>query len=92
MDIKNLSQLKKKLNVGDKLKLVKASNPQHKYLGKVREIIKIQTNGIKFEGGSWLGLGMFGEKAKDFEFLKDGFIYNDINGFNGVMLKYKYII
>lgn len=73
MQIKSFSELKRSLTVGTKLKLIKSHIPNHKYLNTVREVIKQQTNAVKLEGGSWLGLGSTGETAKNFKFHENGF-------------------
>ena len=86
--IKTFAQLKRDLKVGAILTLVKAENKNtkypHKYLNIPREIIKQQTNAVKLEGGSWLGLGSTGETAKDFEYIGCTFMY--VGG--GVKLTY----
>jgi hypothetical protein len=91
----NFNQLKNYLQVGMKLKLVDTSMKNHKYLGVERAIIKKQTNSIKFEGGSWMGLGSMGEKASDFTFQENGFTYTETWELDGVkkieFLKYEYI-
>jgi len=74
--IESYAELKRKLIIGAKLKLTFADNPGHKYLNSTRAIEKVQTNGVKFEGGSWLGLGMYGEKASDYTFQVNGFTVN----------------
>ena len=71
----NFNQLKKGLNIGDTLTIVDTSLVGHKYLNVPRKIIKKQTNAVKFEGGSWLGLGATGEKAENFSFFNNGFTY-----------------
>ena len=69
----NYAELKRKLTVGTKLTLLESNIPNHKYLNTTRKIVKQQTNGIRLEGGSWLGLGSTGEKAEDFSFQNNGF-------------------
>ena len=58
-NITNLSQLKKALTVGTKLK-IKYATPVPKLDGTTRAIKKVQSNAIQFENDSWL----FWEKAK----------------------------
>lgn len=88
MKITNFAQLKRELQEGMKLKLIASSNPNHKYLGKTRAIIKKQTNAIQFEGGSWFGLGSTGEKASNFLFFDGGFTFKEDDGYN---LTYKFV-
>jgi len=71
----NYAELKRKLTVGTKLTLVDTNLTGHKYLNVTRKIIKQQTNAVKLEGGSWLGLGSTGEKASDFSFQDNGFTF-----------------
>ena len=56
--MKTFKDVKDKLQVGTKLKLVRHDwlHPTHIKLqvGMVREIIKKQSNAIQFAGGSWL--------------------------------------
>jgi hypothetical protein len=86
--IHNYSELKRKLQVGTELELIYAKVEGHKYLNSIRKIDKVQTNGVKFEGGSWLGLGMYGEKASDFGYTENGFyILED----GEKLLEYKFI-
>lgn len=77
--IQSFAELKRELQKYRKIKLVEAPcMPNHKYLNVVREIVKVQTNGIQLEGGSWLGLGMYGEKSSDFTYQENGFtVYNN---------------
>jgi hypothetical protein len=50
--MKTKTDLKKYLSDKGKVKIV---HPQgHKYFGIVRKADKVQTNAIRFEGGSWL--------------------------------------
>lgn len=81
--MENFNQLKKELQEGRYviLKSVEKEEPGPKMverIGRYRQIIKKQTNAIKFIDGSWLGLGSTGEKAKDFQFYNnDCFSYED---------------
>ena len=61
MTIENLSQLKKEaLNHSWELYCFNSSgiptekNNPHKFLNIIRKVVKVQTNGLYFEGGSWL--------------------------------------
>lgn len=72
----NFNQLKSYLQEGMTLTLIYSSLPDHKALNIPRKIEKKQTNAIKFEGGSWLGLGSTGEKAKDYTFKDNTFTYD----------------
>lgn len=92
MKPKNFNQLKNFLQVGQKIKLVGASDKNHRYLNTERIIIHKQTNAVKLEGGSWLGLGSTGEKANEFTFQENGFTYewDKGTGYAG-FLKYEYI-
>lgn len=67
-NITNLSQLKKALTVGTKLK-IKYATPVPKLDGTTRAIKKVQSNAIQFENGSWL----YWEKASRYEFFEGGF-------------------
>ena len=55
--MKNFADVKKRLEVGAKLKLIRHDwvKPGGKLeVGAVREIVRRQSNAIQFEGGSWL--------------------------------------
>ena len=85
MGIKNLSQLKKYLaNEGVTIKLTYSYYAGHKYLNIPRKVIKYQTNGVQFEGGSWL---MF-DKADKYVFSENCFSFLDEGR---VFLTYEYI-
>lgn len=73
--IKTFAELKRELYEGRRLKLVWTADSNHKKLGLIRAIAKKQTNAIKFEDGSWLGLGSTGETAKNYLFHEDGFTF-----------------
>ena len=85
MSFNNFKQLKDKLKVGDSLTLTyavfkndKVSDKILARINKPRLIIKKQTNAIKLEDGSWLGLGSTGEKASNFLFFgNNNFTYRD---------------
>jgi len=86
---KTFSQLKRDLQQGTIITLIKVerkNNKLHKNLNIPRKIEKKQTNAIKLEGGSWLGLGSNGETAKNFEYIDDSFTYT--NGY----IKLTYVI
>lgn len=72
MKINNLSELKKFLTVGKKLR-IEYANPDlyaRKNLnGLTRAIIKKQSNAIQFENESWL----YWEKASRYSFFEGGF-------------------
>ncbi len=73
MTITTLAELKRALQTGVSLTLVNAqgwNGMPHKYLNIPRKIEKVQTNAIKFEGGSWLEF----EKAGAYTFTENGFI------------------
>ena len=70
--MKTFADIKKALNVGVELKLVrhdwlKGGMPLK--IGAVRKIIKRQSNAIQFEGGSWLTF----PKASDVAIKENGF-------------------
>lgn len=70
--ISNFSQLKKYLASPNAcIELLYHSFGVHKWLNVKRKVIKVQSNAVKLEGGSWLGLGSTGEKASDFKFNLD---------------------
>lgn len=77
--IKNLSQLKKYFQNNGAIKTTFnrfCLNSQN--LNIVRRPIKVQSNAVQFEGGSWLYL----EKASNFDFFDGGFncySYTDLN-------------
>jgi len=86
---KTFSQLKRDLQQGTIITLINVeckNNKLHKNLNIPRKIEKKQTNAIKLEGGSWLGLGSNGETAKNFEYIDDSFTYT--NGY----IKLTYVI
>ena len=88
--MKTFAELKRALTLGKKITLLWADRTNHKYLGTTREIVKVQTNAIKLEGGSWLGLGSTGETAKNFLFDGDTFeVLENITGEYKPCLKYK---
>lgn len=68
MKINNLSQLKKAIKIGTKLKVV-YNDSACKLNGSVRAIDKVQSNAIRFENGSWL----YWEKSSRYEFFDGGF-------------------
>lgn len=80
MNIQSFAQLKRELKVGTKVTLIDTNMLNHKALGVEREVIKQQTNAVKFSGGSWLGLGSTGEVASDFTFSGDTFTYTMPDG------------
>lgn len=50
----NLADLKRRLQLGVKVKLIEAPTmPNHKFLGVIREVTKVQTNAVKL-GSSFL--------------------------------------
>lgn len=83
--IKNLSQLKNQLKVGDSLRIEyeNANAFQRATLnGTTRKIIKKQSNAIQFENGSWL----FWQKASRYSFFNGGFsVYWDDEKQNKIM-------
>jgi len=93
MTITSFAQLKRELKPGVSLKLIDTNLDNHKSLGIVRKIILQQTNAVKFEGGSWLGLGSTGEKSSEFAFQENGFTYDNRAKYPdyGVMLKYEFV-
>tara|TARA_Y100001951_G_scaffold95446_1_gene92944 strand:- start:291 stop:602 length:312 start_codon:yes stop_codon:yes gene_type:complete len=62
----NFADIKRKLIVGQPLKCLR-NDFSDKYVGKTRKIEKMQTNAIKFEGGSRLGF----PKAKYVEVINE---------------------
>ena len=85
MIFNNFAQLKNTLEVGNTIILLSADFGGYKVsekimarINKMRLIMRKQTNAIKLDDGSWLGLGSTGEKAKDFIFYGDNrFTYKD---------------
>ena len=76
MRINNLAELKR-LEVGRKIKLIEVSGmDSHKALNQIRKIDIIQTNALRFEGGSWL----YFPKSFEFESWENGFIIYDSKG------------
>lgn len=73
MNIKSFAQLKRELKVGTKIMLIDTHLHNHKGLHIEREVVKQQTNAVKFNDGSWLGLGSTGEIASMFSFDGDKF-------------------
>ena len=71
-----------------KLKVIDSHDKNNKLLNTIRKIEKKQTNAIKFDTGSWLGLGSTGETAKDFTFKNDTFTYHF---FENEYLTYQFI-
>lgn len=63
----------KRLPVGTKLKLIATSMTAHKYFNITRAIEHVQTNAIRFEGGSWLEY----PKASDITFNGKFITYKD---------------
>lgn len=86
--IQTFAELKRALQVNTELKLVWSEIPNHKYLNTIRKIEKVQSNGVRFEGGSWLGLGMYGEKANDFKYTNNGFL---VTHKGEKLLEYKFV-
>lgn len=85
-EIKTIAELKR-LPEGTKIKLVECIGIEnHKGLNIIREIDKIQTNSLKFSGGSWL----YFPKSKDFKSWENGFIiYDGMDSKYPVTLKYE---
>lgn len=85
MKIENLSQLKKYLTVGVKLRIEYAQPDQFARKttnGMVRAIKKVQSNAIQFENGSWL----YWEKSSRYKFFEGGFsVYWDDEKQNKIM-------
>jgi hypothetical protein len=84
--IKSLAELKRKVKVGTKIKLVEATTAfglPHKYLGSVRAVDKVQSNAIRFEGGSYL----YWPKASNMTFEENGFSIEEGN----VNLTYEFV-
>ena len=85
--MKTYADLKRDLQTGINIELTESYQKDkegklypnfHKYKNVVRQIIKKQTNGVQLEGGSWLGLGMYGEKAQDFQYIDNySFIFEN---------------
>jgi len=67
--IKTLADFKR-LPEGTEIKLHSTSMQNHKYSGVIRKIEKKQTNGIKFEGGSWLEYPKASEFSIDGDFIR----------------------
>lgn len=75
MQVHTLAELKRAFSeyhaTGGTLTLIRAEGmPNHRYLNVPRKIEKVQTNAIKFEGGSWLEF----DKAPEYTFTPNGFI------------------
>jgi len=89
MRINTMAELKR-LNIGTKIKLVECLGIQnHKSLNIIREIEIMQTNAIKFNGGSWL----YFPKSNDFESWESGFIiWDGRESQYPVKLKYEVLI
>lgn len=68
MNIQNLSQFKKFLGSdGACVTTIYHENPNFKFLNVQRKVEKLQTNAVKFIGGSWLTF----EKVKTYDFMGD---------------------
>jgi hypothetical protein len=77
--IENLAQLKKYFQNGGSIKMTwNLFVPNGKLIGVVRKPIKVQTNAIKFEGGSWLQY----DKASNYDFRETGFDVFEVTDFN----------
>ena len=62
--MKTFADIKRKLKLGESLTMIRHDwYPAGKLLNVERKIIKRQSNGIQFEGGSWL---FFDGKASDY--------------------------
>ena len=91
MKIQSFAQLKRELKIGTVIRLVDSSIQDHKGLNVDRAVIKKQTNAIKLDNGSWLGLGSTGEKASDFSYFDGGFLHEwdkgtGFQGFNKYLI------
>lgn len=75
--IENMAQFKKYLLAGNPVTLIdyqwNGKSEPHKYLNIPRKPIKVQTNAVKFEGGSWLQY----PKASQCQFTNDTISIND---------------
>jgi len=67
--IQNLSQLKQYFKNGGAIKMIYHAMGDCKTIGVIRKAIKVQTNAVKLEDGSWLEY----PKASLIEFVKNGF-------------------
>jgi len=77
--IENLAQLKKYFQNGGSIKMTwNLSCPNGKLIGVIRKPIKVQTNAVQFEGGSWLGY----DKANNYDFRETGFDVYEMTNFN----------
>jgi len=77
--INNLSQLKKYFENGGAIKMTWNNyGSTGKLIGVVRKPIKVQTNAVKFEGGSWLQY----DKAGNYDFRETGFDVFEMTDFN----------
>lgn len=77
--IENLTQLKKYFQNGGSIKMTwNLFVPNGKLIGVVRKPEKVQTNAIKFEGGSWLQY----DKASNYDFRETGFDVFEVTNFN----------
>ena len=65
-----LAAMKRRINAGATITMTGHDRfPNGKLIGVPRTAITVQTNGVQFEGGSWL----FWPKASEFEATAEGF-------------------
>ncbi len=83
MKVKSLAALKRAIQGGTRLKLAEAP-PNHRYLGTIRAVAKVQTNAIMFGGGSWLYWG----RASSYTFTENGFV---VSGEGLPKLRYEFV-
>jgi hypothetical protein len=77
--IENLAQLKKYFQNGGAIKMTwNQFDSKGKLIDVIRKPIKVQTNAIKFEGGSWLQY----DKASNYDFRETGFDVFEFTDFN----------
>ena len=88
--VKSFAELKRKLKVGDKLRLARHDWAGRKLqVGDVREISRVQSNGIALRTGeseSWLYWG----KAADYRFDATGFEVALIPGSFSQLIRYEF--
>lgn len=81
----SLARIKRKLQIGDAVEMVhhgfaKDGKPGPKVTG-IRRVTRVQTNGVQFEGGSWL----FFPKASETRETPNGFEIALVPDFSKVM-------
>jgi hypothetical protein len=90
--MKSFADVKRRLQVGTKLKMVRNDwYPSGKLINLVREIEKVQTNAIMFAGGSWLYFPPATEVIIESENVFSFLLEPNVSTYNNVKITYEFV-